>query len=399
MMSANAMLRQSPPISANIHGVRRRAFIFGILLCISEAQTHTPNAAKGPPKAPLPVFEIALSKDADYQTLPWAWTTKREAVEADCVGDGNVYVLWPSKGLVALTPNGVVSFLNDKMTDIPHPFTTFLGMNPSISGSGIAFNVTGTDDAKVEVTTWTDDQGHLHTERDATNAALPYIARFDKDGTYKGAIAVDLPFLIYKFAAFDSGNIIAQGIDRNKVPRIALLDSSAKFLRYLDLQKDVSTAQDVAADDIKCAGCTARVDEVVWNSYFTPWHGRILFLRAFSGRPRVYEIQESGQTRVVSIKAPENYGIGGLISTDRNWFIYFNKPDAKGNRPDAFDSLLEVDPQTGKPLGEYRMGPPDKMPETVISCFFDGEFWGVRQDAKEQKLEVVRGTAAPYRGK
>lgn len=384
--------------------MRERIYlVLGLLLWTSaEAQTHTPNATKGPPSAPLPVFEITLSKDPDYPALPWAWTTQREAVEADCGSDGNVYVSVDRNGLVALTPNGVVSFLNGKMTDIPHPFYRFGGVvNPSKWGSGVAFEVSGFDDAKVEITPWTDEEGRVQTETDITDAiAGNYIARFDKDGTYKGAIAIDdLPFKIDKFAIFDSGNIIAQGLDRNRVPQIALLDSSAKILRYLYLRKDISTSKNVAEDNLDCTGCTAMVDEVVSFSYFMPWQGRVLLWRRYTSIPRIYEVQESGQARVVNIKAPEGYDIGSLIRTDRTWFVSFNKPDAKGNRPDAFDSLLEINPQTGKPLGEYRMKPPDQMPETVISCFFDGEFWGVRQDAKEQKLEVVRGTAAPYRGK
>lgn len=360
------------------------------------AQTHAPEATKGPPTTALPVFEIALSEDTDYQSLPW--TFDKHGVETDCVGDGSIYLLVGGHGLVALTTKGIVPFLNEKITDTPHPSTTFLGMNPSISGSGIAFNVTGIDDSKVKTTTWTDEDGGVQTERDATDAVGHYIARFDKDGTYRGGIAVDdLPFLIYKFATFDSGNIIAQGLDRNHVPRIALLNSDAQFLRYLELPKDISTSRDVAADDLTCSQC--MVDDVVSSSYFIPSQGKMLLRRFFIDPPRIYEIQESGQSRIVNIKASEGYDIGLPIRTDRNWFVSFNKPDAMGNRPNAFDSFLEVDPQTGKPLGEYRMKSPDNAPETVISCFFDGEFWGVHQDAKEQKLKVVRGTAAPYQGK
>lgn len=303
-------------------------------------------------------------------------------------------------GLVALTPKGIGSFLSEKMTDISHPFVTFGSMDPSISPSGIALGVSGIDDTKVEITNWTDEVGRIQTEEDATNAVVHYIARFDKAATYKGATVIDdLPFMIYKFAAFDSGNIIAQGLDRNQLPRIALLDSSARFLRYLDLEQDISTSRDVSADDIKCTGCTAMVDEVVAFSYFTPWQGKVLLWRAYTSIPRAYEVQDSGQARMVTIKVPENYNVGGFIRTDHNWFMGFKRTDAKGNRPDSFDSLLEIDPQTGRPLGEYRMKPPDKMPGTIISCFFDGEFWGIRQNIEEQKLEVVRGTASPYRGK
>jgi len=383
---------------------KMRVLVVAVLLCVlGAAQTSAPKAkkdqAKAAPKKPVPVYEIALSEDSDYQPLPWPkqWM-QGHAVEADCIGDGNLYLLKPGQGLVALTPNGVVSFLGDKMTDIPHPDMTFDGMNPSISTSGVAFRVTGIDDEKLEITTLTDEQGRTHTEKDATHATIPYIARFDRDGTYKGAIKLDLPFIVYKFAAFDSGNLIAQGVDRNKVPRVALLDASAQFLRYLDLRKDISTSRSVSAEEIKCDGCTADIGSVVFNGYFTPWQNKILFKRELAGGARVYEIQESGDVRIVDIKPPEGYEIGGLIPADRNWLLRFNKPDDKGVRPDTFDSLLEVDPQNGEPVREYHLKPPYMDAETVVSCFAEGEFWGVHRDAKEEKLTVVHGAAAPYRG-
>jgi hypothetical protein len=389
----------------NLEGSKKmRMLVVVVLLCaLGAAQTSAPKAkkdqAKAAPKKPIPVYEIALSEDTDYQPLPWPEQgIQGRVVDAYCIGDGNLYLLKPGQGLVAFTPNGIVSFLGDKMTDIPHPSTTFVGMNPSISQSGVAFRVTGIDDEKLEIRTWTDEQGRPHTEKDATNATIPYIARFDKDGTYKSAIKLDLPFIVFKFAAFNSGNLIAQGPDQNKVPRVALLDASAQFLRYLDLRKDISTSRSVSAEEIKCEGCTADIGSVVFNGYFTPWQDKILFKRELNGGARVYEIQESGDVRSVDIKPPEGYEIGGLIPSDRNWLLRFNKPDAKGVRPDTFDSLLEVDPQNGNPVSEYHLKPPYTEPETGVSCFGEGEFWGVRRDAKEEKLTVVHGGAAPYRG-
>ncbi len=142
-----------------------RMLVVVVLLCVlGAAQTSVPKAkkdqAKAAPKKSTPVYEIALSQNTDYHPLPWPrqWMEGNE-IEANCIGDGNLYLLKPGQGLIALTHNGIVSFLGDKMTDIPHPGTTFTGMDPSISPSGVAFRVTGIDDEKLEITTWTDEQG------------------------------------------------------------------------------------------------------------------------------------------------------------------------------------------------------------------------------------------------
>jgi len=353
------------------------------------AQTHTPQAKKDAAKAPLPVFEIALSEDTDYPAIPWGTDADSNPAEGACRGDGNLYVLKPGQGLIGLTSNGIVSFLADKMTDIPSASTTFIGLKPSISSSGISFMAHGTEkeDAKVgETEVATDKQGH---ERAVHN----YIARFDNDGTYKGATRVDdLPFIIYKFAAFDSGNLVAQGLDHNDIPRIALLDSGGQFLRYLDLRKDISSLQTTSPEEVKCNDCTADVRSAVFSSWFTPWRGKVLFSRALSNSPRVYEIQDGGGVRAVNVRPSEGYSGGGLLPTDADWLMgLFN--------PAGLWSLFEVDPQNGELMREYRMKVPDKVPDTVISCFFDGQFWGLRHDVKEGKLKVVRGTAQPYRGK
>jgi hypothetical protein len=192
--------------------------------------------------------------------------------------------------------------------------------------------------------------------------------------------------------------MVAQGMDQSNVPRIALLTADAQFMRYLDLQKDVSTSQTVSGDQVKCNGCTANMVSVVFSGFFTPWQRKALFKREFTGGVRVYEIQEGGEVRVVNIKTPKDYEVSELIPSDRNWLLRFNKPDAKGVRPETYDWLLEVDPQTGQPLREYRVKPPDKLPETVVSCFAGGEFWGTLRDLKEQKIRVVRGTAELYKG-
>ena len=291
----------------------RILILVGLLCVLGAAQTSAPKAnkdqAKAAPKKPIPVYEIALSEDSDYQPLPWPKERRGDFMENDCIGDRNLYVFISDSGLVGLTPKGVVSFLRDKMTDIPHPnMNSFWALHPAISAAGVFFSANGVDDTKVETATWTDDEGQEHVTRETKNATLNYIARFAKDGTYKGAIKVDgLPFVIYEFAAFDSGNLLAAGLDWNQKPYTALLDANAQFLRYLDLGKGV-TAEPPLSDKNPMA--------VFFGRTFMPWQGKMLLLRTFGSKARMYEIQESGEVRIVNIKPPEGYELGELAPTE-----------------------------------------------------------------------------------
>src|SRR5215472_5328790 len=74
-----------------------RVLVLAVLLCtMGAAQTGMSKAkkyqAKAAPDKSIPVYEIDLSEDSDYQPLPWPKEMQGDFVENDCIGDGNVYV-------------------------------------------------------------------------------------------------------------------------------------------------------------------------------------------------------------------------------------------------------------------------------------------------------------------
>jgi hypothetical protein len=366
-----------------------------LLLCALGAAAQTQRkpsttAADNKPKASPVVFEIKLSEDPDFTSMPWAndWPAPSQGY---CDGEGNLYVWrWPpGAGLVALTPDGIVPFLSDKMSDIPNPHVH----GGFISQSSIYLGVDGIENPKQETMIVEDAEGQERKLQKTVGDERRYIAQFDRDGTYKGRIKLDLPFYVDTFAAFASGTLVAQGRDENQIPRVALLDSGGQLMRYLELPKDLSAVSEIPPNDLKIArGQTASIGAVTMLSGFASSRHGILFLRSLASR-RVYEIQESGQVRVVDLKPPEGYDVDGLVATDRNWLVGFRKPNPKGAWSDAEHSFFEVDPQNGDLLIEYRVVPPD----TGVSCFSDGTFWAVR--LVPEKLIVVHGTAEPHRGK
>jgi hypothetical protein len=321
--------------------------------------------------------------------MPWSkdWATPSQG---DCDGDGNLYVWsWPpGQGLVGFTPKGIVPFLTGQMNDIPTPFAH----GGFVSQSAVYVGVDGIENPEQEDKTVEDAQGHKLKLRKTKGEQHRYIARFDKDGAYKGALKLGLPFYVAVFAAFESGTMVAQGLDENKIPRIGLLDSSGQLIRYLPLEKDMSAASEIPKKEISYGGAQADAGSIVMTSTFTPSNSKMLFLRSLASM-RVYEIQESGEVRAVKIKAPDGYDVEGLTATDRNWLVSFRKPNPNGVWSDAQHSLFEVDPESGELLREYRV----KAPDTGVSCFFNGEFWALRNS--DGKLTVAHGGAEPYRGK
>lgn len=357
-----------------------------LLLCgLGAAQTKASKIRKDAPKAPPPVFEIKLAEDSDLGSMPWAknWP---DPGQGGCDGDGNLYVWrWPpGQGLAGFTAKGIVTFLSGQMTDIPTP----LAHAGFVSQSAVYLGVDGIENPQQQVETDEDQEGHEVKLTRTTGERHQYIARFDKDGTYKGALKLDLPFYLSTFAVFESGTFVAQGLDENQMPRIALLDSSGQLIQYLHLEKDMSAMSELPGKRLQFGGDTADAGVIAMFSEFTPSQGKILFLRSQASM-RVYEIQESGEVRSVKIKAPEGYEVEALIPTDRNWLIRFRKPSPNRGLSDAQHSLFEVDPANGQLVREYRV----KAPATDVSCFLNNEFLAVRN--KDGKLTVVRGVAEP----
>jgi hypothetical protein len=67
-----------------------------------------------------------------------------------------------------------------------------------------------------------------------------YLAKFDRDGSYKGSVQVEESLLVNRIGMFGSGNFLVSGVDRNtNHPALALLNSDGALRRLLDVPKDM----------------------------------------------------------------------------------------------------------------------------------------------------------------
>ncbi len=253
-----------------------KGILLFLLFCTTAAaQIKILQTKQKPHKSAPPVFAITFQENPDFPAMPWSsdWPGP---IQGECIGNGGLYVWrWPSgQGFAAFTAKGIVTYLSDKMSDIPHPDPD----SGSISESGVYILTSGMENPKEEPFSAEDEQGHELKLQRTTGDRHQFLARFDRDGTYQGSIKLDLPFEVFSLAVFNSATFVAQGLDENKIPRVALLNSSGQFMRYLDLKKDLSASSEIPADVQKLGkNKSTTVGALAMLSNFTPARTKYTF--------------------------------------------------------------------------------------------------------------------------
>lgn len=331
-----------------------------------------------------PVFEVRLSADPSLSvTLPQSLP----AIAVQCDSDGAPYVkLLGFDGLEILgfTSKGVVTFATSQMTDIPQP-----RIESFFVGSSVYVLVTGIENARQEEVVYTDEEGKPLKRLETKGEPRDYIARFDRDGSYRGALKLDSDFHPLQVAAFDSGTFVAAGLDGSKKPQVVLLKSSGQILKYLEMPKNLARAKRAEKSSSE-SGVAWPTDVIAMFTQLYFDDGLVLLVRA--GTALIYEIQESGEIRAVRTMLPSDMAVDHLVRSDRNWFIA-----ARSNPLDEqSESIYEVHPKTGAVLAKYRILKTNGSSATV-SCRNQNSFRGI--DHQEGRLTVLNGSAEPAKGK
>lgn len=362
--------------------------LLAILLLVCGSAIGQNGPGEPPVRDLIPVFDVHFSTDsavsvpllADYgfgvvrqcgaHGLPYIWLLSQNGME-----------------VAGFTADGIATFETSKMTDVPEPRTGKF----FVSESGVYVLVTGLENARKETVTETDENGKVLGHRtQTTGEPHQYIARFGTDGSYKGAIELDLPFKAYQIAAFESGNFLIAGLDGQKQPRVAAVNSSGQLQTFVELDKDASgRPKSAQAAFKKSLGDDASMDVVAMFAQFVPYHGNVLLVRSRTSTP-IYEIRDGGDARAVKVKAPNGFVVDGMIPSDKGeWLVEFFKPVAGGSLTEGERAVYSVDPESGKLLNQYRF----KDKDVYVACGYQDGFFGFRQ--QEKRLSMLRGKAEP----
>jgi hypothetical protein len=370
-----------------------------VLCTYASGQEKSVGKIKETPHTVL-TFEVKFEPDPKLQTS-FQEDDNTTITSDGCDDRGNPYVqvhrvIPPhSDDVFKFGENGIVTFQTNKISDIVDP----KWIADFAWDSELYMLIEGNTRTEEHDTKNADGQDVVYWE--TKGEPRYYIARFDADGSYKGALKLDLPFRPKRLSGFASGNFLVAGIDAGFVLRLALLDSSGQLLRNIELAKNIKFAKEEegAAEKTAMRSSDEEPPEVGgWMRYswisFLPYQNDVLFVRGRTGTP-IYEIDAGGQAHPVKIKSPEGYSVDYMIPSDRNWFVAFAE---SGKDFQAKSVVDELSPSSGELLVHYLVeeaGHTEELAEgqSDVACFHEGEFISVYRQAG--KLTVLHGTPTP----
>jgi hypothetical protein len=182
-----------------------------------------------------------------------------------------------------------------------------------------------------------------------------YLARFDMDGSYKGATKLDRECDLSRpgrcemrhIAVFPSGDMLATEPDPDtSTLRVLYLKSSGEMVKQIEVP-----ASDKVLD-LGDAHSSPNLEQVakmyISSVYFTPVGNNIVIWRANSDDP-VVEVTQGGGVREVPIQIPEGWRLADMVSSNDRWVVHFrteNTPPTVRMSEDT-DVYYEVRPQDG----------------------------------------------------
>lgn len=365
------------------------------LSACSVGQEKSAGKAKVTPQTML-TFDVKFAPVPERET-PFVQGDDTALFARGCDDHGNPYVQvqkdFPphSSQVLLFGDSGIVTFETKKISDIVEPkwiadFTSDSELYMLIEGDTHTKELRRNVEGLGDVVSW-----------ETTGEPHYYIAKFDSDGSYKGALKLDLPLRPMRISGFASGNFLVAGLDERHALRIALLDSSGQMFRFVEFPKEKDGKWEEKEKSVSHSVENATPEIVAYwlalEASFLPYHGNVLYVRGNTGAP-IYEINAAGDPDPVKIKSPDDYSVEHLLPSDRNWFVVSTSGEGRHIK----SMVEELNPSTGEPLARYLVEGAGRTKtiesgQSDAACFHDGVFIAVRH--QDGKLMLLVGTPTP----
>lgn len=327
------------------------------LICIGQepnsalsAEAQRKEASAGLPLTPL---EIVSSAEVASFAEP------NIALPLLCAAGNRIFVRMASFGaladLMSMSGEGqnIVRFERAKINDITQPVPA-------------AFFATDSD--VYLLTTGSIATGESRKARDPTGliTEMPgkvsrnFIAHFRSDGSYVGAISLDISFTPFQLGAFPDGSFLLAGVSRDGTePRVGLVGSNGQFRRFVNLSDDIELRHDqpdigkeVPPNSLPRIGkhFGESFSDSLHNSSIVAWGRNLLLIRSGQDTP-VFSISAGGDVQAVHLEVPKGYKLWGLKTAGNEWTALYTRriSDSQGVEFATF----ALDPTSGKAVARY----------------------------------------------
>jgi hypothetical protein len=324
--------------------------ILAVVWCYAQ---QLPQHSSQPDKVLLEEASSALVSSVPAESI---------AMPVLCDADGNILLrlAMPDTGVedpVSVSGDGktVTRFGKEKINDIPRP----LPLSMFLSGSEVYILTRGSISLNSDVK-WRKPNGEVET--DPASKSTSFVARFRRDGTYVGAVPLDLSFKPLHLGVFENGDFLVAGYDPpTDEPRVAIVGSNGQFRKFVELKGDVHARVESDASAREKNDPTALPRSKTWEGFAESLRDVVSTSQIATDGPNlllfrpvnapVFSISPSGDVRVHNLQVKGDYRLFTIKATRDSWIVEFiyDLPDRTAQK----FATYAFDPGTGAPLREY----------------------------------------------
>ncbi len=334
--------------------------------------------------APVTALEMASSVEVASISEPFL------SLPTLCSADHTIFVRMAGtegiSGLVSISNDGknVIRFQSNKINDISNPKTrTFF-----VTESDVYILTTG---SIPQENTLQIKKPNGEIEQQRLSTIQQFVARFGRDGSYRGAVRLDLDFTPLQVGVFPSGDFLLAGVTKDNQVRVALVKSNGQFQRYVDLEGDIQLSKDSDTSGVKGPGLALPMtgkrfgegfQDSVHISFFTSDGTRLILVRKAANAP-IFSISAGGNVRTVKPRVPSGYTLADLKAADNIWIgTYTHRISEEAGL--AIETFA-LDPVTGEITQSYSY---PRFLGLGIACADGLEFSFLTRE--DDKLKIIR---------
>lgn len=375
-------------------------FVFGVVAMFAEAQDGVTQAIRTGDGTP----QFVPSRNVEFKAVETDPTFSLPPTTENyphCFSDGSLVLQSVDWEALKKTPKGkfpkyddIVTIVQGKKTQTISStsiadLTDFNVLDIFPADSGVYFLLQGTKEQPGERGMGKSPSGI------PLNAYRNFVARFDRDGSYKSATELGVGCGLSRpgscdlahLAVFPSGDMLVTESDpATSTLRVLYLKSSGEVVKQIDVPASRKPMDwgDASSDP----NLTQTAKMFLGSVYFTAVDQSIVVWRA-NGTDPVVEIRQGGGVREVPLQIPKGYRLADMVASNDRWVAHFRTENTPSNvrmseDTDAYFDLLPQDGSLAAKIVQKGDAP------LSIACESSGSYTSFKMD-DAGKMVLLKG--------